>query len=53
MTWLLRIVMVLAGIGIMYLEGQHHETPGVGFAIGMALIMGAALVGNIDRFDAR
>lgn len=45
MTWLVRIAMVAAGVGIMYLEGQHQPSPGIGFAIAMALIMGAALWG--------
>lgn len=40
-----RIVMVLVGVGVMYLEGQHRPDPGVGFAVAMALFIGAVLIG--------
>jgi hypothetical protein len=35
--------MVAAGVGVMYLEGQHQPAPGIGFAIGMILILGAVV----------
>lgn len=44
--WALRGGMVAAGAAIMYAEGQVQPTPGVGFAIALALIMGAALLGS-------
>lgn len=45
MTRLARVAAALAGVGVMYLEGQHQPSPGIGFAIGMALIMGTVLWG--------
>lgn len=45
MNRLARIAAALAGVGVMYVEGQHQPSPGIGFAIGMALIMGAVLWG--------
>lgn len=40
MIWFIRLGMFLAGILIMYIEGQHQPSPGVGFAIAMCLILG-------------
>lgn len=46
LRWALRFGMVAAGASIMYAEGQSQPQPGVGFAIAMALIMGAAFIGR-------
>lgn len=45
MKRLARVAAALAGVGVMYLEGQHQPSPGIGFAVGMCLIMGAAVWG--------
>lgn len=42
--WALGFGMVAAGAAVMYAEGQRQPQPGVGFAIGLALIMGAAFL---------
>lgn len=46
MIWLARLAMVLAGVGIMYLEGGHQPSPGVGFAVATGLILAAPLIGS-------
>ena len=38
-----RVTMVLFGLTVMYAEGQHQPSPGVGFVIGMALMIGAVI----------
>lgn len=45
MIWLARIALGLAGVGVMWVEGQHQPSPGVGFAIGLALLLAAGMIG--------
>lgn len=49
--WALGFGMVAAGAAVMYAEGQRQPQPGVGFAIGLALMMGAALLVTKGRDD--
>lgn len=35
-------VLVGAAAGVMYAEGQHRPDPGIGFAIALVLMLGAA-----------
>ena len=44
--WPLRLAMVALGVGCMWLEGSVQPSPGVGFAVGMCLIVGSALFGD-------
>lgn len=49
--WALGFGMVAAGAVVMYAEGQRQPQPGVGFAIGLTLIVGAALLVARGRDD--
>lgn len=51
MIWLVRIALVLGGAGVMWWEGQHQPAPGVGFAIALAMILGAAMIGADKEKD--
>jgi hypothetical protein len=42
--WAGALALVAGGASIMYAEAQHHAMPGVGFAVGLAMIVGAALL---------
>ena len=46
---LVSVAMLAVGVALMYAEGQCQPAPGVGFAIALALFMGAALVGVRGR----
>lgn len=45
----LRVAMVAAGAYVMYAEGQVQRGPGVGFALALGLILGAALIGEKEN----
>lgn len=47
--WALRIALATAGVLVMYCEGRHQPAPGVGFAIALALLGAAALIGGSKR----
>lgn len=49
MIWLLRILMIVAGVLLMHWEGQHQPAPGVWFAIALSLFMLAPLIGRHAR----
>jgi hypothetical protein len=42
--WAGAVAMVVGAVSIMYAEGQRQPSPGVGFGIALALLMGAALL---------
>ena len=42
--WAGALAMVVGAAAIMYAEGQRQPSPGVGFGIALALLMGAALL---------
>jgi len=50
-VWLIRAALVAAGVSVMWLEGQHQPAPGVGFAVAMVLILGAAFVPSARSTD--
>jgi len=41
-TWPLRVYTVLVALVFMWLEGSLQPSPGVGFAVAMGLMLGAA-----------
>lgn len=45
----LRVAMVGGGAAVMYAEGRHQPQPGVWFAVALALMLGACLVGSRDN----
>lgn len=51
MIWLVRLALVAAGVGIMWAEGQHQPAPGVGFALALAFIIGAGMIGADKESD--
>lgn len=40
---IIRIALVAAGIGIMWVEGLHQPSPGIGLAVAVVLILTAVL----------
>lgn len=46
---LVATALIALGLGAMYVEGSLQPEPGVGFAIGLACFMFAALVGVRER----
>lgn len=51
MIWLARIALAAAGVGVMAWEGSHQSAPGVGFAIALALILAACMIGADKEND--
>lgn len=51
MIWLSRLALIAAGIGIMWVEGQHQPSPGVGFAVALAFLLGAAMIERREKQD--
>lgn len=47
--WTLRGALVAGGVAIMHAEGLRQPTPGVGFAVALAMFMAAALVGSRSK----
>jgi hypothetical protein len=39
MRLLARVLLALGAVGIMYVEGQHQPSPGVGFAVAMFMMI--------------
>lgn len=44
MTWLARIALVAAAVGVMYMEGSYQRSPGIWFAVAWGLMMAAVFV---------
>lgn len=51
MIWLARLALVAAGVAVMWVEGQHQPAPGVGFAIALALLMAAGIIGHKEKIN--
>lgn len=45
--WLIRASMVGLGVFVMWYEGSQQPSPGIGFAIGMALFFATVFVGPV------
>ena len=43
--WPARLGMAAAGVAVMALEGALRPSPGIGFAVGFGLLLGAAMLG--------
>lgn len=51
MIWLARIALAAAGVGVMAWEGSVQPAPGVGFAIALAFLLAAGMIGADKEND--
>lgn len=51
MIWLARLALAACGVAVMWTEGQHQPAPGVGFAIALAFLLVAGMIGHKEKLD--